>query len=62
MSSPDSYSYVDSDPAGSIDPEGLAACTVLFPDYPIEYAEGKTSTWLGGHGGECGQQALQAGL
>ncbi len=45
------YSYVGSDPAGSIDPEGLAACTVLFPDYPIEYTEGKTSTWLGGHGG-----------
>ncbi|WP_369952307.1 RHS repeat-associated core domain-containing protein [Ralstonia syzygii] len=48
---PSTYAYVDSDPAGSIDPEGLGACTVLFPDYPIEYVEGKTSTWLGGHGG-----------
>ncbi len=48
---PSTYSYVDSDPLGFIDPEGLGACTVLFPDYPIEYAEGRTSTWLGGHGG-----------
>ncbi|MDO3624126.1 RHS repeat domain-containing protein [Ralstonia pseudosolanacearum] len=48
---PSTYAYVDSDPLGFIDPEGLGACTVLFPDYPIEYAEGKTSTWLGGHGG-----------
>ncbi|MCC7068143.1 MAG: RHS domain-containing protein [Burkholderiales bacterium] len=33
------------------DPLGLEACIVNFPDYPIEYADGKTSTWLGGHSG-----------
>jgi RHS repeat-associated protein len=43
------YIYVDGNPLSSIDPEGLAACTVLFPNYPIEYAQGRTSTWLGGH-------------
>ncbi|MFU2315195.1 RHS repeat-associated core domain-containing protein [Rahnella sp. PCH160] len=42
------------DPVLGMDPLGLAACTVLFPDYPIEYAEGKTSTWLGGHAGSLG--------
>jgi RHS repeat-associated protein len=45
------FSYVGGNPIGSIDPEGLAGCKVLFPDYPVEYADGKTSTWLGGHGG-----------
>lgn len=45
---PSTYAYVDADPAGSIDPEGLAACTVLFPDYPIEYAEGKPAHGLVG--------------
>ncbi|OBP14337.1 hypothetical protein A5320_11160 [Rheinheimera sp. SA_1] len=48
------YGYVLGDPVNSIDPEGLAACKVLFPDYPIEYIDGKTSTWLGGHGGVVG--------
>jgi RHS repeat-associated protein len=43
--------YVGGDTFGYSDPEGLAACTVLFPDYPIEYSPGKTSTLLGGHGG-----------
>jgi RHS repeat-associated protein len=34
------------------DPTGLQqACVVNFPKYPVEYTEGKTSTWLGGHGG-----------
>jgi len=34
-----------------VDPLGLAACYVLFRDYPVQYAEGQTSTWLGGHAG-----------
>jgi RHS repeat-associated protein len=39
-------------PTGWIDSLGLQqACVVNFPDYPVEYAEGKTSTWLGGHSG-----------
>lgn len=54
------YSYVGGDPLSLIDPEGLAACTVLFPDYPIEYADGKTSTWLGGHGGVVGYDSAGA--
>ncbi|WP_225980320.1 RHS repeat-associated core domain-containing protein [Paracidovorax avenae] len=45
------YTYGNNSPAEQIDPEGLSACYVLFPDYPIEYSPGKTSTWLGGHGG-----------
>lgn len=39
-------------PTGWIDSLGLQqAYVVNFPDYPVEYAEGKTSTWLGGHSG-----------
>ena len=30
---------------------GLAACKVLFPDYPIDTGLGFTSTNFGGHGG-----------
>ncbi|WP_176129631.1 RHS repeat domain-containing protein, partial [Burkholderia cepacia] len=45
------YGYANGNPVSNVDLLGLAACTVLFPDYPIEYANGKTSTWLGGHGG-----------
>ncbi len=45
------YGYVGGSPLTDVDPLGLAACTVLFPDYPIEYASGRTSTLLGGHGG-----------
>ncbi|MFJ2974565.1 RHS element core protein [Kluyvera sp. NPDC087067] len=41
-------------PVQGIDPLGLAACKVLYPDYPIEYMNGRTSTWLGGHGGIVG--------
>jgi hypothetical protein len=26
----------------------------MFKDYPVEYADNKTSTWLGGHGGVLG--------
>ena len=43
-----------SNPVNHIDPLGLAVCKVLFPDYPNEYSPGKTSTWLGGHGGVLG--------
>ncbi|WP_240202739.1 hypothetical protein [Burkholderia sp. LMG 13014] len=45
------YGYVAGNPTGNIDPVGLAACGVLFPDYPVEYTNGQTSTWLGGHAG-----------
>lgn len=51
---------MDGNPLSFIDPEGLATCLVLFPDYPIEYADGMTSTWLGGHGGVLGYDS--AGL
>lgn len=30
-------------------PLGLTVFKVLFPDYPIEFYDGYTSTWLGGH-------------
>lgn len=41
-------------PTMETDPLGLAACKVLYPDYPIEYMDGSTSTWFGGHGGILG--------
>ncbi|KAA8997696.1 hypothetical protein FJU30_18220 [Affinibrenneria salicis] len=41
-------------PVSNIDPLGLDACKVLYPDYPIEYMAGLTSIWLGGHGGIIG--------
>lgn len=41
-------------PISDTDALGLAACKVLYPDYPIEYMEGSTSTLLGGHGGILG--------
>lgn len=45
------YAYVEGSPLSMADPMGLAACTVLFPDYPIDTGLGFTSTSLGGHGG-----------
>jgi len=51
------YGYVSSNPLSYIDPLGLAACYVRFPDYPITYSPGKTSTLLGGHGGILGYDA-----
>ena len=48
---PNPYAYVDGSPTTDVDPTGLGGCTVLYPDYPIEYANGQTSTLLGGHGG-----------
>ncbi len=47
------YTYA-LNPILGFDPLGLAACKVLYPDYPIEYMNGSTSTWLGGHGGIVG--------
>ncbi|WP_081026022.1 RHS repeat-associated core domain-containing protein, partial [Ralstonia solanacearum] len=49
--SPSTFAYVGSNPLTYIDAEGLAACTALFPDYPIDTGFGFTSTNLGGHGG-----------
>lgn len=43
--------YVDGNPLSAIDPEGLAGCTVAFPDYPIDTGFGFSSTSLGGHDG-----------
>ena len=49
------YGYVGGNPLSAIDPYGLDACYVLFPDYPITYnSSGDTSTWLGGHAGVLG--------
>jgi RHS repeat-associated protein len=45
------YGYAGQSPVMMVDSLGLAACYVLFPDYPIQYAEGRRSTWLGGHAG-----------
>lgn len=38
-------------PISYFDSMGLEGCLVNFTDCPIEYATGKTSTWLGGHSG-----------
>ena len=48
------FSYGAGNPIGSIDALGLAGCYVLFPDYPVTYAPGRTSTRLGGHAGVLG--------
>lgn len=49
------FGYVGGNPLSAIDPYGLDACYVLFPDYPITYnSSGDTSTWLGGHAGVLG--------
>ncbi len=48
------YVYVGGNPLFYIDPSGLTACYVSFPDYPITYSPGRTSTWLGGHAGILG--------
>lgn len=45
------FSYVGGDPISLVDPEGLAACLVMFPSMPIDTGLGFTSTSLGGHGG-----------
>lgn len=45
------FGYVGGNPISSVDPDGLAACSVLFPDYPIDTGFGFSSTSLGGHGG-----------
>ena len=49
-----SYAYANGSPIVVIDPRGLAACYVLYPNYPITYSPGRTSTWLGGHAGVLG--------
>ena len=43
--------YTGNRPIDIFDPLGLTGCIVNFPDYPVEYSPGKTSTWLGGHSG-----------
>ena len=48
------FTYVDGDGVNASDPFGLAACYVSFPDMPIEYSPGKTTTLLGGHAGVLG--------
>ena len=45
------FAYVGGNPLGDIDPEGLAACAVNFPDMPIDTGLGFSSTSLGGHSG-----------
>jgi hypothetical protein len=45
------YAYPEN-PVGWVDPLGLDACYVHFPDYPVTYNDaGDKSTWLGGHAG-----------
>ncbi|MBB1598516.1 hypothetical protein A9977_00520 [Variovorax sp. UMC13] len=48
------FGYVDGNPLGAVDPAGLAACMVEFPDMPIDTGLGFSSTSLGGHGGVLG--------
>ncbi len=48
------FAYVEGNPLNGYDSDGLAACYVAFPDMPIEYAPGKTTTRLGGHAGVLG--------
>ncbi|WP_322784311.1 RHS repeat-associated core domain-containing protein [Verminephrobacter aporrectodeae] len=45
------FAYAGGDPLNFIDPLGLDACIVNFPDYPVAIGYGMTSTSLGGHGG-----------
>ncbi|WP_233842105.1 RHS repeat-associated core domain-containing protein [Dyella sp. 2HG41-7] len=44
------YAYVDDNPLDLFDPLGFGACTVLYPDYPIDTGFGFRSSHLGGHG------------
>ena len=55
MTSLNSYAYVDSSPMRLIDPLGLDACFVDFPDYPITIPRTSIQTTLTpGHAGTLG--------
>jgi len=51
------FGYVDGNPLMFMDPEGLAACMVSFPDMPIDTGLGFSSASLGGHAGVLGYGA-----
>jgi hypothetical protein len=49
------YGYVGGSPLDTFDPDGLGACKVEFPDYPIPVAGNYTIDGLGGgHAGVIG--------
>jgi RHS repeat-associated protein len=45
------YAYTTNMPNSFVDPTGLGACYVKFPDYPIDTGLGFKADWIGGHAG-----------